>query len=774
MTNVSPVEIAFSDKLASHSPSTITRNPPDRHPLTNGHVVSMSGQLAQNDLAPALTNGVQHSSAGDAFRVGQRSSSDAGKTNNSTSLTNSRSTLLVNNEEKGISDARRIRSQALFVRLDAYDEKLYRAYFRRQRVGVLPALVALATSNAVVQVTLDLVASNTESRLDRLIVLPTSAVLVWVCFFIALTSWRESVVVFLEVASWMTLTFQILYDVGTNEPGHVPSERLGLALCLVYLSQMALPFSAWSCVPLVTLLVLLHCLVTGLTWAREDSNITRLAPQMLGNSLLCLACIAIGVSRCVFLDMLNRRSLLETKSALEAKGKIELAYKNKERLLLSVLPKHVADEMLKDVGSLAPDGQFRKIYMSRYENVSILFADIVGFTAISSSVTAAALVSILNELFASFDVLAEKFHQTRIKILGDCYYCICGALEPRADHAVLTIHMGLSMVDAISSVRQKTGKEVNMRVGVHTGACLGGVLGQRQWQFDVLGKEVTLANKMESGGLPARVHISEMTHKFLDGEFELEDGHGADREDELKLRNITTYLVKGVLKPYPQGTLDMKISPDPRQTANKRHSGDKKSRSSLQASDTSEIKSKTEAAAEGEQKALEEETRPDAMSYIDRVYNEYNGENSGQITALGDNRKITAPGDNRQIIAPGNNGQITAQGAADFTASLTRELAEMHDIRAVSKLMTPGLWRFREDNFEKKYSRRQENYSGLPLFGTSFALLMLFLTKMCVFPLSITSIALYLIGVCLLIVMGFVVLAETLPNVSSLLPDNFE
>ncbi|CAL1547595.1 unnamed protein product [Lymnaea stagnalis] len=244
---------------------------------------------------------------------------------------------------------------------------------------------------------------------------------------------------------------------------------------------------------------------------------------------------------------------------MSAKARIELAYKDKERLLLSVLPKHVADEMLKDVGNL-DDGQFRKIYMSRYENVSILFADIVGFTAISSSVTASELVKILNELFASFDVLAKKFHQTRIKILGDCYYCVCGALKPRSDHAVLSIHMGLSMVEAISTVRRSTGKDVNMRVGVHTGACLGGVLGQRQWQFDILGKEVTLANKMESGGLPGRVHLSEKTKSCLHDEFELEDGHGGDRDDTLKLSNIVTYLVKSVKKPVSRLVLTIVIS----------------------------------------------------------------------------------------------------------------------------------------------------------------------------------------------------------------------
>ncbi|EDS28631.1 adenylate cyclase [Culex quinquefasciatus] len=180
---------------------------------------------------------------------------------------------------------------------------------------------------------------------------------------------------------------------------------------------------------------------------------------------------------------------------------------------------------------------------------NILYADIVGFTAISSTYSAQDLVKILNELFARFDRLAEKYQQLRIKILGDCYYCISGAPVERPDHAVLCVHMGLSMVKAIKYVQQKTNSPVDMRVGIHTGAVLAGILGQRQWQFDVYSKDVELANKMESSGKAGRVHLSEKTLSFLNGEFEVEPAFGEKREEALRIAGLKTFFISKVLKP---------------------------------------------------------------------------------------------------------------------------------------------------------------------------------------------------------------------------------
>uniref|UniRef100_A0A1S4H1H7 adenylate cyclase n=1 Tax=Anopheles gambiae TaxID=7165 RepID=A0A1S4H1H7_ANOGA len=271
--------------------------------------------------------------------------------------------------------------------------------------------------------------------------------------------------------------------------------------------------------------------------------------QQVANILLLIAATLIGLL-CYFLaEAKQRRAFLEAKQGLEVKMLIEEQSAEQERLLLSVLPEHVAVKMRQDLGSTNSE-QFKKIYMSRHENVSILYADIVGFTAISSTYSAQDLVKILNELFARFDRLAEKYQQLRIKILGDCYYCISGAPVERPDHAVLCVHMGLSMVKAIKYVQQKTNSPVDMRVGIHTGAVLAGILGQRQWQFDVYSKDVELANKMESSGKAGRVHLSEKTLGFLNGEFEVEPAFGEKREEALRIAGLKTYFITKVLKPF--------------------------------------------------------------------------------------------------------------------------------------------------------------------------------------------------------------------------------
>lgn len=197
-------------------------------------------------------------------------------------------------------------------------------------------------------------------------------------------------------------------------------------------------------------------------------------------------------------------------------NKLEVERERSEKLLLNILPQEIATRL--------KNGETR--IADNYENVSILFADLVGFTPLSATLTAQQLFELLSEVFGHFDSVVDKYGVEKLRTVGDGYYVASGLPLPRADHAQSLASVALEMLDFKSNLSSDLVQGLELRIGINSGPVIAGVIGQKKFQFDLWGDTVNTASRMESHGLPGKVQISEATYTLIKDDFKC-DPRGA-------------------------------------------------------------------------------------------------------------------------------------------------------------------------------------------------------------------------------------------------------
>jgi adenylate cyclase len=210
--------------------------------------------------------------------------------------------------------------------------------------------------------------------------------------------------------------------------------------------------------------------------------------------------------------------------------KLEQARKDSENLLRNMLPPEIAARLRKGESNIA----------DHFDEATVIFADVVGFGKITARMKAFEIVGCLNHLFSEFDQLAEDVGVEKIKTIGDNYMAVAGVPTPRSGHGRIATKLALDMVTAAGRLQSRLPAPFLIRVGVHSGPVMAGVIGSRKFAYDVWGDTVNIAARVEAASQPNRVLVSAATAKILSSDFILDGPHNVETKEA---RLLETFFV---------------------------------------------------------------------------------------------------------------------------------------------------------------------------------------------------------------------------------------
>ncbi len=193
----------------------------------------------------------------------------------------------------------------------------------------------------------------------------------------------------------------------------------------------------------------------------------------------------------------------------EAYRLLRIEQEKAEGLLLNILPKEIAAILKNESRTIA----------DQFDGASILFADLVGFTQLSTKLAPVEMVNLLNQVFSHFDTLIERYQVEKIRTIGDNYMVAAGVPRARRDHAVCLAEIALQMRDYVDSLPPVHGERIQFRFGINSGPVIGGVIGRRKFVYDVWGDAVNIASRMESQGLAGKIQVAQATYDLIAEDF---------------------------------------------------------------------------------------------------------------------------------------------------------------------------------------------------------------------------------------------------------------